>query len=100
MPAIVQKHRTPTPLSETRHVYNPNEKYPEKTKPVKLRSSSSIKDPAIDLRKEKNTRSIMMLKVRLVVFGPKPKKKEQSIGPEIKEVKSRLENKSPLTLNP
>ncbi|KAJ0457965.1 hypothetical protein HanIR_Chr15g0779781 [Helianthus annuus] len=45
MPAIVQKHPTPTPLSETRHVYNPNEKYPEKTKPVKLRSSSSIKDP-------------------------------------------------------
>ncbi|KAI7730885.1 hypothetical protein M8C21_004415 [Ambrosia artemisiifolia] len=40
-PAVVQKHRTPTPLSETRHV----EKHPEKTKPVKLRSSSSLKDP-------------------------------------------------------
>ncbi|KAI3786481.1 hypothetical protein L1987_40195 [Smallanthus sonchifolius] len=44
-PAVVQKHRTPTPLSETHHVHNPNEKGPEKTKPVKLRSSSSVKDP-------------------------------------------------------
>ncbi|XP_024964398.1 uncharacterized protein LOC112504682 [Cynara cardunculus var. scolymus] len=43
-PPLVQKHRTPTPLSETRHVHNPNEKYPE-TKPTKLRSSS-LKDPS------------------------------------------------------
>ncbi|XP_071725932.1 uncharacterized protein [Rutidosis leptorrhynchoides] len=42
-PALVQKHRTPTPVSETRHTHNPNEKYPE-TKPAKIRSSSS-KDP-------------------------------------------------------
>ncbi|KAL8205438.1 hypothetical protein R6Q57_008989 [Mikania cordata] len=41
---LVQKHRTPTPLSETRHTHNSNEKYPETTKPVKLRSSS-VKDP-------------------------------------------------------
>ncbi|KAI7743688.1 hypothetical protein M8C21_014954 [Ambrosia artemisiifolia] len=43
-PALAQKHRTPTPVSETRHVHNPNEKHPEITKPVKLRSSS-VKDP-------------------------------------------------------
>ncbi|KAI3675040.1 hypothetical protein L1987_84622 [Smallanthus sonchifolius] len=43
-PALVQKHRTPTPLSETRHAHNPNEKFPETAKPVKLRSSS-VKDP-------------------------------------------------------
>ncbi|KAI3769357.1 hypothetical protein L6452_00458 [Arctium lappa] len=43
-PPLVQKHRTPTPLSETRHAHNPNEKYPE-TKPTKLRSSS-LKDPS------------------------------------------------------
>lgn len=44
-PTLLQKHRTPTPLSETRHAHNPNEKYPETTKPVKLRSSS-VKDPS------------------------------------------------------
>ncbi|KAK1439653.1 hypothetical protein QVD17_05473 [Tagetes erecta] len=43
-PTLLQKHRTPTPLSETRHAHNPNEKYSETTKPVKLRSSS-VKDP-------------------------------------------------------
>lgn len=43
-PPLVQKHRTPTPLSETRHAHTPNEKYPE-TKPTKLRSSS-LKDPS------------------------------------------------------
>nr|XP_043619235.1 uncharacterized protein LOC122591097 [Erigeron canadensis] len=43
-PPLVQKHRTPTPLSETRHAHNPNEKIAE-TKPAKLRSSS-IKDPS------------------------------------------------------
>ncbi|MFS7984246.1 putative six-bladed beta-propeller, TolB [Helianthus anomalus] len=43
-PALAKKHRTPTPLSETRHAHNPNEKYAETTKPVKLRSSS-VKDP-------------------------------------------------------
>lgn len=43
-PPLVQKHRTPTPLSETHHAHNPKEKYPD-TKPVKLRSSS-VKDPS------------------------------------------------------
>ncbi|GJW47875.1 NHL repeat-containing protein [Tanacetum coccineum] len=42
-PPLVKKHRTPTPLSETRHAHNPKENYPE-TKPAKVRSSS--KDPS------------------------------------------------------
>ncbi|XP_076940606.1 uncharacterized protein LOC143609850 [Bidens hawaiensis] len=44
-PPLVQKHRTPIPLSEARQAQNPNEKHPEKIKPVKVRSSSSVKDP-------------------------------------------------------
>ncbi|XP_076958589.1 uncharacterized protein LOC143634370 isoform X2 [Bidens hawaiensis] len=50
-PAKAQKHRTPTPLSETRHTQekysetrHTQEKYSETTKPIKLRSSS-VKDP-------------------------------------------------------
>ncbi|XP_076896405.1 uncharacterized protein LOC143549390 [Bidens hawaiensis] len=44
-PPLVQKHRTPIPLSEAHQAHSPNEKHPEKIKPVKVRSSSSVKDP-------------------------------------------------------
>ncbi|XP_030442653.1 uncharacterized protein LOC115664916 isoform X1 [Syzygium oleosum] len=44
-PQLVQRQRTPAPLSETRQVHTPIEKHSE-TKPTKLKSSS-FKDPSL-----------------------------------------------------
>lgn len=51
---LVQRRRTPAPLSETRQVHTPIEKHSE-TKPVKLKSSS-FKDPSLSSKHRSSKR--------------------------------------------
>ncbi|XP_030549704.1 uncharacterized protein LOC115754717 isoform X2 [Rhodamnia argentea] len=53
-PQLVQRQRTPAPLSETRQVHTPIEKRSE-TKPVKLKSSS-VKDPSLSSKHRSSKR--------------------------------------------
>lgn len=55
-PQLVQKHRTPAPMSETRQAYTPNtsDKFSE-VKPPRIRSSS-MKDPSLSTKHRSSRR--------------------------------------------